>query len=69
MKCLLCNLTVTNDKELLNHYISIHWTKEDNYYFKELFLVDANSAYTKNVRNVKKSFITCREKNHSFIKT
>ena len=37
MKCLLCNLSFSNQDELYEHYIQFHKIDKSNWFFKNLF--------------------------------
>ena len=50
MKCLLCSLSFTDEKELFEHYTSFHKIDESNWFFKNLFNI-------KNVKILKKCLI------------
>ena len=68
MKCLLCNFQNPNNEELKNHYICFHQIKRDNYYFKELFLLDTENRYSRRSEESKIIFQSCtQKKNHCYL--
>ena len=40
MKCLLCGLNCSSEKVIKKHYVNYHQIKENDTYFKDLFLPD-----------------------------
>ena len=40
MKCLLCELNCSTEKIIKKHYVDYHQIKENNPFFKDLFLPD-----------------------------
>ena len=53
MKCLLCNLSFSNQDELFEHYVQFHKIDKSNWFFKNLF-------NTKNFKRLKKC-LRCEE--------
>ena len=53
MKCLLCNLSFSNQDELFEHYVQFHKIDKSNWFFKNLF-------NTKNLKILKKC-LRCEE--------
>ena len=66
MKCLLYDLQNNNDEELKNHCIYFHLINKDNYFFKELFSIDAENRYSRLCEECKFYFDTWRIKKSLF---
>ena len=59
MKCLLCGLNCSSEKVIKKHYVDYHQFKENDTYFKDLFLPDTIENKC-NFCNI--IFKTCRQK-------
>ena len=59
MKCLLCELNCSTEKIIKKHYVDYHQIKENNPFFKDLFLPDTLEKKCKFCYVI---FKTCRQK-------
>ena len=68
MKCLLCDLKNDDNVDLKNHYIHFHLIDKNNYFFKELFLIDTANKYSNRCEECRMLFDTSRKKKNQFFK-
>ena len=64
MKCLLCGLNCSSEKVIKKHYVHYHQIKENDTYFKDLFLPDTIERKCNFCDIV---FKTCRQKKNTYV--
>ena len=64
MKCLLCELNCSTEKIIKKHYVDYHQIKENNPFFKDLFLPD---TLEKKCKFCDVIFKTCRQKKNTYV--
>ena len=68
MRCLICYYRSPQVEIVKNNYIFYHLINKNNYFFKELFLPDAENIHSKRYNKCQMQFKNYRQKkNHSFL--